>query len=242
MNIDGSQVVMLAGVGPGLGAALAHLFAKQGYAVGLMARNTEYINQLESELVTSGYTATALTADLTNSNQVRSAFSKLRERFGLVEILINHGGLAYWKGILEVSPEEFEQVWRVSVLGALLCCQEVVPNMQKKGKGTILFSGATSTVRGRKGAIDFSSAQFARRGLADAMARELWPQGIHVAHIIIDGVINTPRVRKQLTPDPDEPLLDPAEIAKNYWHLVQQQRNAWTFELDLRPNREAFFE
>lgn len=242
MNTDGSQVVMLAGVGPGLGAALARLFTKHGCAVGLMARNTEYLNQLESELVTNGYRAISLSADLTNPNQVQSAFSQLRERFGPTEILINHGSLAYWQGILDISPKEFEQVWRVSVLGALLCCQEAVPNMQKEEKGTILFSGATSTVRGRKGAVDFSSAQFARRGLADAMARELWPQGIHVAHIIIDGVIDTPRVRKQFNPDPDEPLLDPAEIAKSYWHLVQQQQNAWTFELDLRPNREEFFE
>ena len=114
--------------------------------------------------------------------------------------------------------------------------------MLRNGAGNIIFTGATSAIRGRKGAVDFSSAQFARRGLADAMARELWPQGIHVSHVIIDGVIDTDRTRKMYPPEANELRMSTDDIAENYWQLVQQRQSSWAFEIAIRPYNEAFFE
>jgi NAD(P)-dependent dehydrogenase (short-subunit alcohol dehydrogenase family) len=128
----------------------------------------------------------------------------------------------------------------VGVLGPFLCTQEVVPEMLTKNAGCILFTGATSSVRGS--AITFSSAKFAMRGLAQALARELWPKGIHVAHIVVDGVIQESELNLQAEDQTGEPLMNPAAIAEAYWGLVQQDRSAWSLELDLRPHREKFFE
>ncbi len=114
--------------------------------------------------------------------------------------------------------------------------------MLKGGAGAIIFTGATSSVRGRGGAVAFSSAKFAVRGLAQSLAVELWPKGIHVAHVIIDGVIDTLNVRKTYKPSAKDPLLQPEAIANAYWHLIQQDRSAWSLEIDLRPHKEAFFE
>ena len=114
--------------------------------------------------------------------------------------------------------------------------------MLNRGAGAIVFTGATSSVRGRGGAVAFSSAKFAVRGLVQSMAVELWPKGIHVAHVIIDGVIDTPQVRKNFKPSTKEPLLQPDAIADAYWDLIKQDRSAWSLEIDLRPHKEAFFE
>ena len=108
--------------------------------------------------------------------------------------------------------------------------------------GAMIFTGATSSVRGRGGAVAFSSAKFAVRGLAQSLAVELWPKGIHVAHVIIDGMIETPQMRKRYKANTNEPLLKPEAIAEAYWNLIQQDRSAWSLEIDLRPNNEAFFE
>jgi NAD(P)-dependent dehydrogenase (short-subunit alcohol dehydrogenase family) len=139
------------------------------------------------------------------------------------------------------------------VFGAFLCAREAVPDMLGlatgrvrptggRGVGAIIFTGATSSVRGRGGAVAFSSAKFAVRGLAQSLAVELWPKGIHVAHVVIDGVIDTPKVRRTYKSSDKEPLLKPEAIADSYWNLIQQERSAWSLEIDLRPNKEAFFE
>lgn len=234
--------VLIAGVGPGLGLALAKRFIHEGCTVGLLARNENYLNQLSSELSQNGQTAIALPADLTDPIQITSAFQHYKNTVGSVDVLINHAGLSFWQSTMEISAEDFEQTWRTSTLSALLCSQQVIPDMLSNNNGHIIFSGSTSAVRGRKGAIDFSSSQFARRGLADAMARELWPQGIHVAHIIIDGIIDTPRVRQNYVLAEDELLMCPDDIAESYWHLIQQPKSSWAFEIAIRPHTEAFFE
>ena len=143
---------------------------------------------------------------------------------------------------MEITPAEFERAWRVTTLGALHCSRVAATDMLIDNRGgIILFTGATSSIRGRQGAIDFSSAKIALRGMADSMARELWPHGVHVAHVIVDGVIDTAAVRRQMDIDPDEPLLDPEHIANVYWSLVEQERSAWSFELEVRPHTEEFF-
>ena len=235
------KTAVISGVGPGLGASLVRRFASEGCQVGLLARSPDYIETLAAELQASGTKAIALPTDITNAQIVESSFSRIREELGTVDILINHAGNAAWGEFSELTAEDFYRSWQVCAFGSFLCAQSVVPDMVEKGSGAILFTGATSAIRGRPGAIAFSSAKFAVRGLAWALARELGPKGIHVAHIIIDGVIDTPNVRERYPLSEDEPLLLPDDIAEAYWGLIQQPRSAWSFELDLRPHNEEFF-
>ena len=156
-------------------------------------------------------------------------------------VLVNHAGNAAWGNFSELKPVDFERSWRICALGSFLCCQQAVPDMVSSGNGTILFTVATSAIRGRAGALAFSSAKFAVRGLAWSLAREVGPKGIHVAHIIIDGILDTPTVRSDMSPDAEEPLLNTDAVADVYWSLVEQHKSTWTFELDLRPHNEDFF-
>ena len=236
-----TKTAVIAGVGAGLGASLAKKFAREGCRVGLLARTPVYIDALAAELREAGAMSLALSTDITDPHQIASSFSAVRETLGPVDILVNHAGNAAWGNFSELTPDAFEHSWRVCALGAFLCAKEAAPDMVEQGGGTILFTGATSAIRGRAGAIAFSSAKFAVRGLAWALAREVGPKGVHVAHIIVDGIIDTPDVRARYPLDDDEPTLDPDEIADTYWNLVQQPRSSWTFELDVRPHNEEFF-
>jgi NAD(P)-dependent dehydrogenase (short-subunit alcohol dehydrogenase family) len=239
VNIQNKRVAIVAGVGPGLGAALVRKLAKEGCRVGMFARSPEFIGKLAAEL---GADALAVPTDVSDLKQVAAGFRKIRQQLGPVEILIAHASGSVGEGLMKTSPEQFERSWCVAVLGAFLCAREAVRDMLKLGSGAIIFTGATSSVRGRGGAIAFSSAKFAVRGLAQSLAVELWPKGIHAAHVIIDGVIDTPAVRKTYKRSAKEPLLKPEAIADAYWNLVQQERSAWSLEIDLRPDKEAFFE
>jgi len=233
------RVAIVAGVGPGLGAALVRKLFQEGCRVGMFARSPDFMNQLAAEL---GPQALAVPTDVSDAKQVAAGFRKVRQHLGPVEILIAHACGSVGEGLMKTTMDQFEQSWRVAVLGAFLCGREAVADMLKCGAGAIIFTGATSSVRGRGGAVAFSSAKFAVRGLAQSLAVELWPKGIHVAHVIIDGVIDTTNVRKKYTPSAKEPLLKPEAIADAYWNLIQQDRSAWSLEIDLRPNKEAFFE
>ena len=235
------KTAVITGVGPGLGASLVRKFASEGYQVGLLARSSDYIQTLATEIEASGTKALALPTDIGDSQMVETSFSTIHEELGAVDVLINHAGNAAWGEFDELTAEAFHRSWQVCAFGSFLCTQQVVPDMVEKGSGAILFTGATSAIRGRAGAIAFSSAKFAVRGLAWALAREMGPKGIHVAHIIIDGVIDTPNVRERYQLSEDEPLLLPEDIAEAYWSLVQQPKSAWAFELDLRPHNEEFF-
>ena len=237
-----SKTAVISGVGPGLGASLVWKFARKGYQVALFARSSGYIGKLGRELEREGLEALAVPVDITDPRQVARGFAQVRERFGPVDLLINHAGNAAWGDFLALSPEDFEGSWRVCAYGSFLCSKEAAPDMLSKGSGAILFTGATSAIRGRAGALAFSSAKFAVRGLAWSLARELWPKGIHVAHIVIDGILDTPGVRAHMELAEEEPLLDTDEVAEAYWNLAQQEKSAWGFEIDLRPHNEGFFE
>ncbi len=238
-NAKSKSVAIVAGVGLGLGAALVRKLASEGCSIGMLARSPEFIGKLAAEI---GSSALAIPTDISNSKQVAAAFHHVRQQLGPVEILIANASGSVGEGLMETMPEQFEQSWRIGVYGAYLCTREAVLDMLEGGGGAIIFTGATSSVRGRGGAIAFSSAKFAVRGLAQSLAVELWPKGIHVAHVIIDGVIETSEVRKRHKTAANEPLLKPNAIADAYWNLIQQDRSAWSLEIDLRPNKEAFFE
>jgi NAD(P)-dependent dehydrogenase (short-subunit alcohol dehydrogenase family) len=238
------RVAVVAGVGSGLGASLARRFAKEGCRVALLARSADYLNQLASEINSAHGPGTALAVpcDLASPQQIVAAFERIRVELGPADLLVNHasgGGGPRGRGLLELEPSDFERAWRVGVYGALLCSREAARDMLKAGRngGAIFFTGATSSIRGA--GIAFSSAKFASRGLAQALARELWPRGIHVAHFIVDGIIADPA---EGPADLQEPLMDPEAMASTYWQIALQERNAWTLELDLRPDREKFFE
>jgi NAD(P)-dependent dehydrogenase (short-subunit alcohol dehydrogenase family) len=228
-----ARTAVIAGVGPGLGAALARKFVDEGCRVGLFARSEDFIDDLAGEL---GEDALAVPTDITDPEAVAAGFEAVRDEFGPVDILVNHASGGSWRGIRKLSTEAFEQALDVSAVGAFNCSQAAIEDMVSTGGGTVIFTGATSAVRGRGGAPGFSAAKFAARGLAESMARELGPEGIHVAHVVIDGQIDTPQAGDG---DP-ETRLSPDAIAEAYWTLVTQDRSAWTLELDLRPHVEQF--
>jgi len=229
------RTAVIAGVGPGLGESLARKFVDEGCQVGLFARSASFVEDLADDL---GEQAIGVPTDITDREQVESSFEAVREAFGPVDVLVNHASGGAWKGLREIDAGEFEQAMAVGPTGGLHCSQEAVDDMQDGG-GTIIFTGATSAVRGRGGAIGFSAAKFAVRGMAESMARELGPEGIHVAHVVIDGQIATPGAVAGSDRDEAE-FLDPDAIADSYWHLVEQDRSSWTLELDLRPHVEEF--
>lgn len=234
-------IVVITGVGSGLGASLVRKFVEEGCNVGMFARSEDYLGQLSDEMKEKRGSALAVPTDITNPDQIKKGFQRVRDLFGPVDILINHAGNATWGGVNEITAEDFSRAWRVGPYASFLCTQQVVSDMVKKGNGAILFSGATSSIRGRGGAVAFSSAKFGVRGLAESLARELWPKGIHVAHVVIDGGIDSPDLQQTSASNLDEPLLNPESMAEAYWNLAMQDKQAWTLEIDLRPFNEEFF-
>jgi NAD(P)-dependent dehydrogenase (short-subunit alcohol dehydrogenase family) len=235
-----SNVAVVLGVGPGLGAAVAHRFAREGFAVGLMARNSQQLTQIQSEIEQSGGKALSVTVDATDPASVKAAFEQVRSQLGSPEVFVYNAGAFKMAGILELTPEQFESSWKVNCFGAFLAVQQVLPAMVERGGGTILLTGATAAVRGSAKFAALAVGKFGLRALAQSLAREFGSQGIHVAHIIIDGMINTPRVRAMASEREEHTLVSPEAIAQTYWQLYQQDATAWTLELDLRPAVEKF--
>ena len=232
-----NRVALVTGVGPGLGASLARRFARGGFAVGLAARRSTFIDDLAREIANGGGNAVALVADVSRPAEVRSAVERVRAELGTISVLLHNASSSAGAGLLETTPQEFESSWRLATLGGFVCARETAPDMIAAGEGTMIFTGATSSVRGG-GWLAFSSAKFALRGLVQSLARELWPQGVHVAHVVVDGIIGPAGVAAL----GGEPKLDPNHMAEAYWHLANQHSTAWTLELDLRPQHEKFFE
>lgn len=230
-------VVALVGVGPGLGAALARRFA-QGYAVAIIARKAEYLKSLAAELRATGAQVLEVPADIGDRAQVEAAFTLIREQLGLPEVLLYNAGSGTFGTITDITPEQYEDSWRVNAYGAFLSAKAVVPDLIARGRGVIVFTGATAGVKAGPKSVAFGPAKFALRGLTQSLARDLGPKGIHVAWINVDGVIDIPgRHYPQLK---DEDLLKPEAIAETYWHIAHQDRSAWTTELEVRPFKEKF--
>jgi NAD(P)-dependent dehydrogenase (short-subunit alcohol dehydrogenase family) len=230
-------VAVVVGVGPGLGAALARRFAKE-YAVAINARSAEYLHTLGGEIRGAGSIALEVQADVGNREQVGAAFKLIRERLGEPEVLLYNASAGPFGNVNEVTADQFENSLRVNALGAFLCVKECVPAMIARGSGVILFTGATAGIKAGARSIAFGPGNFAKRGLAQSLARDLGPKGIHVAWINIDGGIDLPhRQRPGMT---KEDLLNPDAIADTYWHLAHQDRSAWTMEMELRPFKEKF--
>jgi NAD(P)-dependent dehydrogenase (short-subunit alcohol dehydrogenase family) len=205
-----------------------------------MARDEDKLSEVRQEIEDEGGTAAAYATDATDPSSVEQAFSKLREELGDPEVLVYNAGAFQMGGILEVSPEQFDFCFKANCAGAFYVAQQVLPAMQEAGRGTVLLTGATASMRGSARFAALATGKFGLRALAQSMAREFGPQGVHVGHVVIDGQINTPRVR-EMSPDRDDStMLSPDAIAETYWQLHTQDPTAWTLELDLRPSPESF--
>jgi len=232
MSAEGS--VLVAGVGPGLGIALARRFARDGYRVAMLARSRERLAALAAQAPDR---LVPMPCDVTDPAQVSAAFEETEKRLGSLVCAIFNAG-AYRRGsILDIAPNDFEHCWRVGAFAGFLIGQAAAQRMVARGSGTILFTGATASLRGGANFANLASPKFALRALAQSMARELGPRGIHVAHVIIDGQIGGGDDDAARAPDSK---LAPDAIADAYFNLHCQHRSAWSQELDLRPSVERF--
>jgi NAD(P)-dependent dehydrogenase (short-subunit alcohol dehydrogenase family) len=230
-------VAVVMGVGPGLGASLARRFAEK-YAVAINARTPDYLRTLAAEIRGRGGVALEVPGDVGNREQVADAFTLIRKQLGGPEVLLFNAAAGPFGNVNEITPEQFENCMRVNALGAFLCAKECAPAMAARGHGVILFTGATAGVKAGARSIAFGPGNFAKRALAQSLARDLGPKGIHVAWINVDGAIDLPyRQRPNLAKDD---MLNPDAIAETYWHLAHQHRSAWTMELEVRPFKEKF--
>lgn len=236
---ENTRVAIVVGVGAGLGAALARRFAA-GYRVALVARSAEVTGALADDIRAAGGIAAPIQSDATQPDEVAAAYEEIREALGVPDVLIYNGGRRPFGRLVDTTPEVFEETWRIHALGAFLWSRQVAPDMTARGSGAILVTGATAGVKPGASSAAFGPAKFAARGLAQVMARDLQPQGVHVAYVNVDGAIDMPFVRQALPHLKDEDLLKPSAIADAFWFLAHQDRSAWTHELDVRPFKETF--
>jgi NAD(P)-dependent dehydrogenase (short-subunit alcohol dehydrogenase family) len=229
-------VCAVVGVGPGNGAAFARRFASEGYAVALLARRLETSSELAKELPD----ARAFACDVADAASVAKAFAAIREQLGDIAVVVYNAGSGVWGSIEDVSPADFEQSWRVNTLGAFLVAKEVIPAMKREKHGNIVFVGATASRRGGTKTAAFAPAKAAQRSLAESMARHLWPAGIHVSVIIVDGIIGLETTRKRMPDKPESFFLDPNDIAETAFRLTEQKPSAWSFEVEARPFGETW--
>lgn len=229
-------VCVVAGVGPGNGAAFARRFAAGGYRIALLSRRSEFTQELAEKLDD----ARAYACDVTDAAAVAHTFEAIRAELGEVDVLVYNPGIGVWANVEEITAEAFENSWRTNVLGALLAAKQVIPAMKKNKHGSIIFIGATASRRGGARTAAFAPAKAAQKSLAESMARHLWPLGIHVSLLILDGVVDTPATREMLPSKPDNYFIQPDDVADNVLRLTQQNSSAWSFEIEARPYGEIW--
>lgn len=239
MNIETPQKAWIVGVGPGLGASLSRLLCRKGLTVLASARTSNIERTLQESVKDAAGALHFYPCDVTQQDSIQTVVQQLKDTNKLPDILIYNVGQIVIKSFLDLAPEEHEQNWRVNCHGAALCAAAVLPHMQQQKHGSILFTGATASIRGGKNFSAFASSKFALRGMAQSLAREFGPQGIHVAHILIDGLIWGAQAQDRFKAQRDA-CLEPDAIAETYWHLIQQPRATWSHEVDLRPYNESF--
>jgi len=235
--------VIIIGTGPGLGSSLARKFAKEGHHVFVVRRerHSEELNLLCDGIKEFGGSATAIPSDAREEEQVISLFSEVAKS-GPIDCVVFNIGANVFFSIEETTSRVFRKIWEMGTFAGFLVGREAAKHM--KDKGTIIFTGATASMRGGSGFAAFSSAKFGLRAVAQSLARELGPKGIHVAHTVIDGAIDHPWIKENF---PDiyklkevDGILNPDDIAEAYYNLHLQEKTAWTHELDLRPYMEKF--
>lgn len=230
------KVCVVVGVGPGNGAALARRFAGDGYAVALLARSNQVTSALANELPGSH----AFACDVSDAASVKSAFASIRQVMGEVEVVAFNAGSGVFGSLEDVTADDFESAWRINAMGLFLVAKEVVPAMTTAKSGALVVIGATASRKGTQRSTAFAPAKAAQRILCESLARQLGPVGIHVALIVVDGIVDLPRTRALMKDKPDEFFVKPEGVADLASMLVKQDRSAWTFEAEARPFGEVW--
>jgi NAD(P)-dependent dehydrogenase (short-subunit alcohol dehydrogenase family) len=234
-----TKTLLVAGAGPGLGKSVAKRFAREGYAVALAARNEERLSSLAREIGASPYPA-----DLTNEGEVATLFRNVEAKLGPIEAVAFIAATRVQGPFAELTAADFENVWRQSCLSGFLVGREAARTMLPRARGSVIFTGASGSTRGRANFAAFAAAKGGLRFMAQSMARELGPKGIHVATVLIDGAIASERMwrdhRDRMEKLGADGALQPDAIAETYWQIHNQSRSAWTHEVDLRPWKEPF--
>ena len=236
---QGKKVALVIGAGDATGGEIAKRFARGGYTACMTRRNVDKLQPLIAEIQAQGGTAFGFGSDARKEEQVIELIEHIESNIGPIEVMVFNIGANVPCSILEETARKYFKIWEMACFSAFLTGREVAKRMVSRESGTIIFTGATAGVRGAAGFAAFAGAKHALRALAQSMARELGPRNIHVAHVVVDGAIDTDFI-KETFPDlyakkAQNGILNPIHIAENYWHLSQQPRDAWTHELDLRP-------
>lgn len=233
------KIAIVAGVGQGLGSAVCMELCAAGYHVVPLARSNKVTDELLLKAEQNGYKLTPIHCDLTEPDSITAAATKMKQLTGQITVYIHNAGEFVMDDYLHLSAEAFERVWRITCYSAFQLSQLLIPEMLKHREGVILFTGATASIRGGVKFAAFASAKFALRGLAQSLAREFGPQGIHVAHILLDGIIYCDWTVERFGVEKAK-AMSAEDIAKNYRNLIEQPASTWTQELDLRPFNEKY--
>ena len=240
----GEKVCLVIGAGAATGGAVARRFAEAGYVACMARRQGDKLQPQVEEIEAAGGKAIAYSVDATQEEQVVDLVKTIEADIGPIEVAVYNAAVGAAHSITEFPAADYERVWRINTFGAFLMGREVSKRMVARGKGTIIFTGATAALRGRAKLAAFAGSKHALRALAQSMARELHPQNIHVAHVVIDGPIDTPLIRKRMPQvfenRPPDGVLLPEDIAEAYYQLHCQKRSAWTQETELRPWKEEW--
>jgi len=229
-------VVVISGVGPGTGAAVTRRFAAGGYAVAMLARNVERLDQLAAEIPN----AHAYPCDVTDEAAIDAALTDIRSDLGLPTVLIHNAVGGAIGNFLTIDPAVLNRNFQINTMGLLYLARRLAPDMIDAGRGAIVVTGNTSSIRGRANFAGLAPTKAAQRILAESMARELGPRGVHVAHVLIDAVIDLEWTRRRWADAPDDFFMKPSAIADEIWHVTHQDRSAWSFNVELRPFGETW--
>ena len=229
-------VCVISGVGPGTGAALSRRFAAGGYQVAMLARTEERLSQLERDIPHT----TGFRCDVSDQAAVDTTLAAIKANLGAPEVLIHNAVGGAFGTFLEIEPAVLEQNFQVNTMGLLYLARAVAPDMIAAGKGAIIATGNTSALRGKPRFAGFAPTKAAQRILAESMARTLGPQGVHVAYVVIDAVIDLEWTRKMFTDKSDDFFIKPSAIADTTWQVVHQERSGWSFHVEVRPFGEEW--
>eukprot|EP01132_Coremiostelium_polycephalum_P006140 gene6140-7649_t len=232
-----SKVCAVIGVGPGIGFAVAKKFSKEGFTVALVSRSKDKLEPYLKEIQADNGKAISIAMDATNPQSVQDGFDEIRSKIGVPSVLVYNAGAFKYSTADKLTPQEFENCWKSNCFGGFLSSAQVIPTMVEKGNGTIIFTGATASLRGGANFSALAVGKFGLRALAQSLARENQAKGIHVSHVIIDGQVD---LQKDYSTRPKESFLDPDQVAETYWNLYKQDKTTWTHELELRPYLEKF--
>ena len=229
-------LALVTGVGPGTGSAIARRLSAGGYDVAMLARKQERLANLEREIVNTR----AFPCDVTDEAQLDATLSAVRQQMGDPSVLIHNAVGGAWGSFLEIDPKVLNANFQVNTMALLHLARRLAPAMVQAGKGAMVVTGNTSALRGRANFAGFAPTKAAQRILAEAMARDLGPKGVHVAYVVIDAVIDLAWTRERYPDRPDSFFIKPASIADEVWHVLQQDRSAWSFNVEIRPFGETW--